>query len=102
MSGTMVVEFAGGPLDGERMELPVTMREYRVPVRSMPEMWMDDGSPEFVASMMDAMQYAVYAPTGAPFVFHWQGIPDSAAERRNVEKAERAELARLKAKYESE
>lgn len=69
-------------LIGQHRDLRLS-KYYAARRRSMPAMWMDDGPVEVVASMME-------------------GIPDSAAERRNVERSERAELARLKKKYEAE
>src|SRR4051812_15144392 len=96
----MKVEFVGGPLDGETAELPDAMREFRVPVRAMAAMWGDDGSVEFASSALDALRYGVYSPVGKPTVFHWQGVPDSSRERERTERLERAELPRLKAKYD--
>lgn len=97
---TMIVTFHGGPLDGDEMPLPVTTRYWRIPMSEAPQSWQDDGSQEYLAALIDGMRCGVYAPNGKPTDFYWQGDEPRHNDAIRLEKSERAELARLKAKYE--
>lgn len=96
----MTVTMIGGPLDGEEVRMPVTYREWRVPMAEMPEIWQDDGSQEYTAKMIDGLRHGIYAARGKPTEFHWLGESPRPSDAARTEKAERLELARLKRKYE--
>lgn len=98
---TMLVTFHGGPLDGDEMLLPVTQRYWRIPMSELPQSWQNDGSEQYVEALIDGMRCGVYAPAGKPTDFHWLGGEPRRNDATRLEKSERAELARLKAKYES-
>lgn len=72
MSGTMVVEFIGGPKDGDTLEMDSCIRYHRVPA---PPLLATSWTPtsECDAAIHAVFSYGTYAAKGKPTEFYWQG-----------------------------
>jgi len=72
----MIVEFIGGPLDGETAELPDNVRYWRIPISDVHimEPWEETDVDQYLASIRHALRCGVYSPKGdRPRDFIWRG-----------------------------